>query len=145
MYKATLQAFRRKIDNHIKYEPKLCREGISRSVAHQPGNLIIRYFGNKQEQLGDTEIAQEFLLVMLTLHMSKRWGQPPKLPNPLDLSWTEDSQCLISAFLLLPPLSGDHTFHGAFSVSLSSKTLCHTGRCLQDSWMLLVKLKLSWF
>lgn len=40
MYKVTLQAFRREIDrrldyaNHIKHEPKLCREGISRSVAH---------------------------------------------------------------------------------------------------------------
>jgi len=35
-----VKAFRREIDrrldyaNHIKYEPKLCREGISRSVAH---------------------------------------------------------------------------------------------------------------
>ena len=40
MFKVTLQAFRREIDrrldyaNHIKHEPKLCREGISSSVAH---------------------------------------------------------------------------------------------------------------
>ena len=73
MYKATLQAFRRKIDrrldyaNHIKYEPKLCREGISRSVAHQPGYLIVRYFGNKQEikradPLGDSQHLQEAII-----------------------------------------------------------------------------------